>query len=177
MRALVILVGATLAAFSFATIVVAGCGGDGEESGEAQVTIEGTVEESGEIPGGADPEAVQVIDDWSQTLRDGDVEGAAEFFEIPSVAQNGTPAVQLRTREDVIAFNEALPCGAELKKAVTDGPYTVATFELTERPGPGQCGPGTGQTAETAFLIRDGLIVRWLRAPVDTAPPAEGPLV
>ena len=175
-----------IACAALASGAIAGCGDDGDEGDQAQLTIEGTVEEGGEdadegapeeIPGDADPKAVQVIDQWSETLREGDIEGAAEYFELPSVAQNGTPAVQLRTREDVIAFNRALPCGAELKRAVTDGPYTVATFELTERPGPGECGPGIGQTAETAFLIRDGLIVRWLRAPADSAPPAEGPVV
>jgi hypothetical protein len=171
-RPLLPLVGATVAA-----AVIAGCGGDGDEGDGAQLTIEGTAEEAGEIPGGADPEAIEVIDEWSQTLREGDIEGAADYFKLPSIVQNGTPAVQLETREDVIEFNRALPCGAELTRAVTEKPYIVATFELTERPGPGECGPGTGETAKTAFLIEDGLIVRWLRAPVDAAPPAEGPVV
>ena len=68
-----------------------------------------------------------------------------------SVAQNGTPPIDLDSREDVIAFNEALPCGAKLIRAETQGKFTVATFELTERPGPGECGPGTGSTASSSM--------------------------
>jgi len=135
-------------------VAIAGCGG-GEEGEQA------------EIPGGADPEEVRVIDEWSSALREGDVDAAAEYFKLPSIAQNGTPAVELTTRKDAIAFNRALPCGAELIEAVTDGPFTVATFELTERPGAGACGDGVGETAKTAFLIEDGLIARWIRAADD----------
>lgn len=51
--------------------------------------------------------SVPVIRDWSDTLR-----------------------------EDAIAFNEALPCGAELIDTESEGRLTIATFELTERPGP-----------------------------------------
>ena len=80
-----------------------------------------TTTEGAEIPGGADPEAAQVIDEWSTALREGDVEAAAEYFELPSVAQNGTPPLELESREDVIAFNEALPCGAELVRAEEQG--------------------------------------------------------
>ena len=135
---------------ALAVVAIAACGGDGTEEAE--------------IPGGADPEEVRVIEEWSSALREGDVEGAAGYFQLPSIAQNGTPAVELKTREDAIAFNRALPCGAELIEAVTDGPFTVATFELTERPGEGKCGTGVGETARTAFLIDDGSIARWIRA-------------
>ena len=146
---------------AFAALVAAalllGCGGDGGEEGDSPPAV----------PGGAEPEDVQVIDEWSTALREGDVEAAADYFELPSIAQNGTPAVQMETREDVVAFNEALPCGAELVRAETDGPYIVATFELTERPGEGECGDGVGAEAKTAFLIKDGKIARWLRAADD----------
>ena len=135
---------------ALAVVAIAACGGDGTEQAET--------------PGGADPEEVRVIEEWSSALREGDVESAAEYFQLPSIAQNGTPAVELRTREDAIAFNRALPCGAKLIEAVTDGPFTVATFELTERPGEGKCGTGVGETARTAFLIDEGLIARWIRA-------------
>ena len=42
-------------------------------------------------------------------------------------------------------FNESLPCGAELVEATDEGELTLATFKLTERPGPGTCGRGSGQ--------------------------------
>lgn len=142
-------------------------GGDGEDDAGS------------EIPGGADPEAARVIDEWSTALREGDIEAAADYFEIPTLAQNGTPPLALDSREDVIAFNEALPCGAELTEAETSGRYTIATFELTERPGAGECGSGAGSTAKTAFVIEDGHITAWVRV-VDSGrlpPPPDQPVV
>ena len=157
-----------LAAIAIAAVAIAasGCGGDDDS------------EQAG-VPGGADPEATQVIEDWATALREGDVEAAAEYFELPSVAQNGTPPLELDSRRDVILFNRALPCGAELIRAEEDGRFTVATFELTERPGPGECGDGVGTEAKTAFVIEDGLITEWIRAADEplTEPPAEGPVV
>jgi hypothetical protein len=46
----------------------------------------------------------------------------------------------------------------------------TASFDLTERPGAGRCGSGTGEEASTAFVIRDGKIVEWRR--VDLEVPA-----
>jgi hypothetical protein len=146
-----------LAALAIAFLT--GCGGEDDSDEPA-------------VPGGADPEAVRVIDDWSATLRDGDVEGAAKYFALPSVAQNGTPPIPLATREDAIQFNEALPCGAELIRAEEEGGFVVATFELTERPGPGECGAGVGVEAKTAFVIEDGLIAEWRRVAGDEVQPA-----
>ncbi len=164
LRALISLVAAALAC-----LAIAACGGD-ENSGDSA--------DPG-IPGGADPEAARVIDDWATALRDGDVEAAAGYFEIPSVAQNGTPRLELDSREAVLAFNEALPCGAELIRAEEHAGYTLATFELTERPGEGTCGDGVGNEASTAFLIEDGKIVEWIRAAGDAAPEEslEGPVI
>ncbi len=146
------------------SLALAACGGSNDEA---------------EVPGGADPDAVEVIQGWADELRAGDVEAAADRFEIPATVQNGTPPLRLASRDDVIAFNESLPCGAELTEAEQSEEYTIATFELTERPGPGECGSGVGETAKTAFVIRDGRIAEWRRV-VDAdegAPPAEGPVV
>jgi hypothetical protein len=136
--------------------------------------------DSDEILGGADPEAAEVIREWADDLQGGDLEAAADHFQLPSIAQNGTAPLQLTTRNDVLAFNASLPCGAELTEAEMHGRFTIATFELTERPGEGECGSGVGETAKTAFLIEDGLITRWIRV-VDeedaAPPPAEGPVV
>ena len=52
--------------------------------------------------------------------------------------------------------------------------FVVATFRLTERPGEGECGTGTGNRVRTAFLIRRGKIVKWLRV-ADPEPPSEAP--
>jgi hypothetical protein len=145
-------------------VLVGGCGGESDP---------------GAVPGGGDSEAVEVIERWSDELRAGDVEGAADYWALPSIAQNGTPPLELRSREEVVAFNESLPCGAELTRAESEDELTVATFELTERPGAGECGPGTGETASTAFLIEEGKIVEWRRVAGDEelAPPVEGPVI
>ena len=47
--------------------------------------------------------------------------------------------------------------------AETQGEFTTATFRLTERPGPGVCGDGVGETAQTAFVIEEDKIVEWRR--------------
>ena len=107
-----------------------------------------------------------MIDEWARTLKEGDVAGAASFFAIPSVAENGPILVRIRDRGDALRFNASLPCGAELTNAVSEGDFVVATFRLTERPGPGVCGSGTGETAQTAFVIEDGEIVEWRRVGV-----------
>lgn len=109
----------------------------------------------------ADPDDLQVIEDWSRTLSEGDVEGAAEYFATPSTVENGFP-IEIRTLEDAVAFNEMLPCGAEVISAKTVGAFTTATFSLSERPG-GDCGLGVGGTASTSFVIEDGEIVEWRR--------------
>jgi hypothetical protein len=153
----------SLALTALLACALAACGGS---SGETAT----------EIPGGADPAAVEVIDRWARTLNEGDVEGAAEFFALPSVAQNG-PTLRIESVEDARLFNSSLPCGATLEEAVDEDGFTIATFELTERPGPGTCGSGTGAAARTAFKIADGKIVEWRRVADgpgdgDSAPPA-----
>ena len=125
-----------------------------------------------EIPGGADPAEATVIDEWATALREGDVDAAARFFAIPSVAQNGSVPLRIRDLADAKLFNASLPCGAELTNATPEGGFVIATFTLTERPGPGDCGEGTGETAQTAFVIEDGEIVEWRRVvPADEPAP------
>ena len=103
-----------------------------------------------------------MIEDWAAALREGDAEAAAENFELPSVAQNGTPPLELESREDVVRFNRALPCGAELVRAEEDGRFTVATFERpAARPGRVRRGSATGQHG---VCDPGRLITEWIRA-------------
>jgi hypothetical protein len=149
-----------------AVVALSGCGSSGKENDTT-------------IPGGANPDTVGVIKRWADELRAGDVSAASERFAIPSVVQNGTPALRLTDRGEVEAFNRSLPCGAKLTEAFSSGKFTIATFELTERPGLGECGNGVGETAKTAFVIRNGLITQWRRV-VDieqSAPANQGPVV
>jgi hypothetical protein len=132
------------------------CGGTGSDSTRTGSSTATTA-------GNADPADVEVIDGWVTSLRHGDVDAAAEYFAIPSVAENGPILVRIRSLEDARRFNESLPCGARLIRADSAGEFTTATFRLTERPGPGLCGPGTGGVAKTSFVIRDGKIAQWRR--------------
>jgi hypothetical protein len=132
----------------------------------------GSSDRQSTVLGGADSGAVRVIRSWADELRSGDVQAASERFAIPTVVQNGTEPLQLTDRREVEAFNQSLPCGAKLTDAVSSGRYTIATFVLTERPGPGECGKGVGDTAKTAFVIHGGRITEWRRV-VDQAPATE----
>lgn len=123
------------------------------------------------IPGDADPADVEVIAAWAEALAAGEIESAAAYFAIPSVAENG-PLVEITDEDDALRFNASLPCGGELIRAETEGDFTTATFRLTERPGPGTCGEGTGGTAQTAFVIENERIVEWRRVGL---PGSEGP--
>jgi hypothetical protein len=140
-------------------LAIAGCGG----SGPSSTSSTGTEGPAPKIAGDADPGDVRVIDAWVTALRHGDVDGAARYFAIPSVAENGPVLLHITSLDDARRFNESLPCGARLTRAETAGRFTTATFRLTERPGPGTCGPGTGGVAKTSFVIRDGKIAEWRR--------------
>jgi hypothetical protein len=147
----------------------AGCGGGGGgEDGGRSTT--GT-----DAPARSLRTAEGVIRAWAGALRSGDVRAAAEFFSLPSVVSNGTPPIVLRTRGEIRAFNATLPCGARVLRTYSAGRYTTAVFRLTERPGPGSCGEGEGQTARTTFVIRNGKIRQWRRVP--DAPMPSRPVV
>lgn len=149
------------------SLALAGCGGGGESSNGGVSTVGAP-----KIAGNADPEDVRVINAWVTALRRGDVDSAAGYFAIPSVAQNGPLLIRIRDLDDARRFNESLPCGALLMRAEAQGQFTTATFRLTERPGPGVCGPGTGGAATTSFVIRDGKIVQWRRVGTGDGQPA-----
>jgi hypothetical protein len=151
---------------------LAACGGsDGDES---TTTSTGATTS---IPGNADPADVEVIDAWVRALDRNDIEAAAGYFAIPSSTLNGI-SLEIHTRADARRFNSSLPCGAHLVRAESHGAFTIATFRLSERPGPGSCGAGVGDKAATAFAIKDDKITDWQRVPVPgggvNSTPAEG---
>jgi hypothetical protein len=153
---------------------LAGCGGM-SDSERFSLTTPGSDDivvreiEGSETPRRGRPtrEEVSVIRGWADALRAGKVNRAARFFAVPTIVLDGTNPQ--RTLPDVRAvrdFNRGLPCGARLVKTVRGrGSFVVATFRLTERPGPGSCKGGVGQLADTAFLIEKRHIVQWLRQP------------
>jgi hypothetical protein len=128
--------------------------------------------------GMGDAAAVTVIREWSRALRRGDLRAAASYFALPSLFANGFSAsgaplaVVIHTQRQAQAVNESLSCGARLISTSRHGKYITATFRLTNRSGPGAgCGSGTGQTGATDFVISDGRILDWIRAPVGGTPP------
>jgi hypothetical protein len=118
---------------------------------------------------------VAVIQGWSNALRRGDLPAAARYFGTPSVLVNGvdaagqTLAVEIRTLREAEVANAALPCGAMLVSTSRRGRFVNALFRLTARPGPGgsNCSGGVGETARTDFVIANGKILQWVRAPDD----------
>lgn len=167
-----------LLAAATVTIAVAGCGSAG---GLLHV---GSGHATPSASAGVPAAEVSVIRGWSRALRAGHVAAAARYFRFPSTffAGNGPP-VQLRSFVQVETAMAELPCGATFLSARRYGPYVNVLFRLTNRPGPGGqqgCGTGTGTTARTNFLIRNGRIVQWLRAPDEpgdngTAPASPSP--
>jgi hypothetical protein len=155
-----------------ATLVAGACGG-GDDHGSLIRGAEGS-HGAGEIPGNADLGDVRVIYAWVTALARGDVDAAARYFAIPSVAENGPILARIKSLDDARRFNSSLPCGARLIRAETQGDFTTATFTLIERPGPGSCGSGTGNKAATAFVIKDGKIVEWRRVPTPEERPQGG---
>jgi hypothetical protein len=124
------------------------------------------------IPGGANPELVQVIVDWARAESSGDSAAAASYFALPSFAQNGL-TFHIQTFEQARKFNASLPCGAVVEEASEEGRYIVVTFRLGDKANSNDCGAGAGHTARTAFLIEHGKIVEWRRVPdARPAPPA-----
>jgi hypothetical protein len=129
----------------------------------------------------------RVIKGWADSLRRGQVNAAADYFDVPSAVSNNTPGlVELSSVEDVREFNRTLPCGAKLLRTRrgSDG-FVVGEFRLTERRNaPAPCGQGVGAQAAVAFKISDGHIKAWVRVvdpseadplatPTPTATPAE----
>ena len=125
---------------------------------------------SGDQPQTAFERSVSVIQGWSTALRTGHVQAAAGYFQIPAVFVNGPEEeLVLHSRSQVLTVNRLLPCGAVYVSARQQRHTIDALFRLTDRPGPGGgpngCGDGVGTTARVDFVIHDGKITHWLRAP------------
>ena len=142
-------------------LLAGGCGSDHKAARTTPPPARTAAPESEAAPAAAGD--VAVIRGWADALRGGHVERAVRYFAIPAVVSNGTGPIRLSSRADVRFFNRTLPCGAKVVRAEDTGAFVVATFRLTERPGPGRCGSGVGGRASTAFLIRHQRIVQWRR--------------
>jgi hypothetical protein len=157
---------------SVCALLLAGCGGGGGGPTSPQgtgtemavVTLPNTVPHNTPPPP-ASASDEQVIRLWADTLRHGDIAGAAAMFALPTITQiqPGEPFLALRTRAAARAFNRSLPCGAVLLRTEREKGLTVGVFRLSTRPG-ATC-DGTGAIARTGFVIEDGRITHWIRLP------------
>jgi len=148
--------------FIAAVLALSACGGDDGSSTPEAPSEKTEAQEPSQDTSTEGPAAdIEVIRDWSEALTQGDIDAAAEFFALPSLAENGI-SVRIETVDDARIFNESLPCGAELESTEAEGQFINATFRLTTRPGVEVC-PGEGATAQTSFVIEDGAIVEWRR--------------
>lgn len=138
-----------------AAALVAGCGSDKDSADETPATS---------AKPSASP-AEKVIHGWADSLRRGDLAKASTYFAVPSTVSNSGAPLRLQSRAEVEFFNRTLPCGAKVTdtKKIAGG-FILTTVELTERPGEGRCGTGTGNTARVAIRVRNGKITDWRRA-------------
>lgn len=151
----------------------AGCGGGDATTVSVPDTGARTAPPPTTIPREVAPADEQAIRAWADTLRRGDVDGAAATFAPGSLVANGGTPLRLDDRAAARAFNASLPCGAVVTAVEPSAHgFVIATFRLTERPGPGECGDGAGNTARVALRIDDGLIRDWIRLR-DTPAPSE----
>ncbi len=118
----------------------------------------------------------RIVRGWSDALRRGNVAAAARYFSVPALAVNPVPAF-LATESEVQDFNRELPCGAKLVKMrrSAEPKFVVGIFRLTERPGAGECGTGTGDLVAVAFRIYRDHITSWIRADSELATPTPTP--
>jgi hypothetical protein len=127
--------------------------------------------------------SVTVIEGWANALREGHARRAAAYWARPSEMVNGPDGsghltlIHIDSEHDALLADESLSCGATLHATTRSGKYVRAIFLLGPRSGAGASKSGCSGPASVDFLIRDGHIVRWLRAPLAggaTPPPPTG---
>jgi limonene-1,2-epoxide hydrolase len=118
--------------------------------------------------GGGSPSPESVVRAWSVELNAGDNEAAADLFARNATIIQGDRIVTLRTREDAIDWNAALPCSGQIVSIRTSGDRAVATFLLGDREESKCDGPGEKATA--VFRVRKGKIVLWHQTTMANAP-------
>jgi hypothetical protein len=112
----------------------------------------------------------RVIRGWLLALNRDDYVGAAEYFAVGAIIDQGDP-FRLPSPAAARIFNAGLPCRADLAGVQDEpGPKSLASFRL--RAGPG--GPCSG-IVKVRFTIRAGKFTEWRQLPEEPEPP--GPVV
>ena len=121
----------------------------------------------------------RIIRGWSDALRHGQVDGRGALLQRPGAGRQPAARVPGDASRTSRSSTATLPCGAKLVKMrrSAEPKFVVGIFRLTERPGAGECGTGTGDLAAVAFRIYRGHITSWIRADeelADADPDADG---
>ncbi len=109
--------------------------------------------------GGGGRSPAQVVRAWSRALKADDNQAAGSLFAPGAEVVQGDSVVTLRTHEDAVAWNAALPCSGEIVALHTDGEQATATFLLGDRRSSKCDAPGAEATA--LFRVHGGKIVLW----------------
>jgi limonene-1,2-epoxide hydrolase len=109
--------------------------------------------------GSGSPSAESVVRAWSEALNHDDNDTAGKLFAPNAEIVQGGHVVTLRTQEDAVAWNAALPCSGRILSIRTRGHTATATFLLGDRRHSRCDGPGEQATA--IFKVVKGKIVLW----------------
>jgi hypothetical protein len=150
------------AAVLAALVLLGGCSGDDEAEPEPEPRPPPAQR-------GAEREQ-RVIRGWLLALNRDDYSGAAAFFAIGAIIDQGDP-FRLPSPAAARIFNAGLPCRADLAGVKDEpGPKSLASFRLRRGPG----GPCSG-VVRVRFTIREGKFTEWRQLLEEPEP--EGPVV
>jgi hypothetical protein len=109
--------------------------------------------------GSGAPSAESVVRAWSEALNEGDNNTAGNLFAPGAEIVQAGHVLTLKTHDEAVAWNAALPCSGRILSIRTKGQTATATFLLGDRPH-SQC-DGPGQRATAIFKVVHGKIVLW----------------
>ena len=109
--------------------------------------------------GSSAPSAESVVRAWSQALNSDDNNRAADLFALGAEVVQSGRVLKLRTHQDAVAWNSALPCSGRIVSIRSNGDTATATFRLGDRRNSRCDGPGNEATA--IFKVVKGKIVLW----------------
>jgi hypothetical protein len=165
-----------LAAVAVLAVALSGCslgGGDhkGSPAGKPTATATGPEAPPGRRLHGEPPEAA-AIRGWSRQLNEGHFDQAASFFARNAIVQQGE-VIHLHDRKAAVAFNESLPCRADVTDVQRQGHSVVAAFQL--RPGKGPRA-ACDSSARVRFRFARGKFTEWRQLMDSGAPSSEDTL-
>jgi limonene-1,2-epoxide hydrolase len=118
--------------------------------------------------GSGPPSAESVVRAWSESLNVDDNKTAASLFAPDAKVVQAGQVITLRTQQDALAWNAALPCSGKILSIHSSGETATATFLLGNRQH-SKC-DGPGQHATAIFKVVRGKIVLWHQTESGAAP-------